>query len=996
MSSILLALLLVGFVTLVQAYVPANSAAVSSAGRTSPSIISARNALFSSSKTLHLCGSTGSSRSGSAAATAATQARICHLLAAVKSETLGEDDGGGIPSRSRRRRMLAKVLAARQRVARGLQVMTKSKVSATIASRLVNAKSNARAKLCAIVSATRKRKRHLAAAMALFLATTLGSSGAVSGQHALDATSASMHASTASQMQMQQHRPQVVRMASSTSDGVAIQNSGGGEVMHIGTTRVARRGTGGNALASTTSSSTDSTPSTFRIGRKPSTSTTHTREPMAAIGIAKPASAKTTNAATSTNDPKTAVKAAEEATKRTLVSALRDLQEYMAGPKSDTMLLLLATALVTPLCKQAGISPILGFLAAGMMMGPNALGVIGDMHNVEMMGELGIVFFLFEMGIELSIERLKSMRRDVFGLGLSQFLGTAAAVAAVGKLAFNLPANALVVLGGGLALSSSAFVLQLLKDKEQLSTRFGKASFGILLLQDLAVVPLLVVTPILAGGGAGLGAALGSALVKATLALSAIAFTGHVVLDPLFNTVAKAKTQEAFLGVTLLTVLGMSFMTEGLGLSNTLGAFLAGVLLSETKYRYQIEADIAPFRGILLGLFFVTVGFEIDVGLILSQLPLVSAVVLGILAVKAAVAALASLAFGLSLSTSMQTALIVSQAGEFAFVAFGLAKSFGILSPQQTKFLLTCVSLTMALTPFLSSVGGKIASKLEEGKSDENMVDLVRDAEDREVIESDDFVVVVGYGTVGRVVTDLLQRKFIQYECVEVNPQRAALARSKGLPVFYGDVARPEIADAFNVGKAKAVIVTIADKAEATRMVIALRRQYPGLKIFARAADADHAQRLQKTLDVVAMVPIIPEDNVLLTLPFGGAVLKSLGAQPEEVNAILEAKRKDVLNMRGQGEAEATLVELGVNTDEERAELIEALKEKSPMVAEVLSQNEPTPALEEIKETEDESEAEEVVAESVEVEADESDSIDDATTSPSFQQSLLERQLKQS
>ena len=997
MSSILLALFLVGCVSLAQAYAPVNPAAVSSAAQTSPSIISARNALFSTSKTFHACGST---KSSAATAAAARQMRACanlprdkltgQQLFATKPETYGEENDYGIPSQSRRRRMLAKFMAARQRVTRGLYAMKTSKVSTEIASRIVSVKSNARAKLCAIVSVTRKRKRHLAAAVALFLASMMGSSGAVSGQHAVDTTSGSMHASTANQLQMQQHSPQVMRMASSTSGGVAIRSSDG--VIQIGTTRVARRGTG----------STDSTPSTFRIGRKPSTFATHTRarEPMAAIGIAKPASAKSTASATSTNDPKAAVKAAEEATKRTLVSALNDLQQYMAGPKSDTMLLLLATALVTPLCKQAGISPILGFLAAGMMMGPNALGVIGDMHNVEMMGELGIVFFLFEMGIELSIERLKSMRRDVFGLGLSQFLGTAAAVTAVGKLAFNLPANALVVLGGGLALSSSAFVLQLLKDKEQLSTRFGKASFGILLLQDLAVVPLLVVTPVLAGGGAGLGAALGSALVKATLALSAIAFTGHVVLDPLFNTVAKAKTQEAFLGVTLLTVLGMSFMTEGLGLSNTLGAFLAGVLLSETKYRYQIEADIAPFRGILLGLFFVTVGFEIDVGLVLSQLPLVSAVVLGILAVKAAVAALASLAFGLSLSTSMQTALIVSQAGEFAFVAFGLAKSFGILSPQQTKFLLTCVSLTMALTPFLSSVGGKIASKLEEGKSDENMVDLVRDAEDREVIESDDFVVVVGYGTVGKVVTDLLQRKFIQYECVEVNPSRASLARSKGLPVFYGDVARPEIADAFNVGKAKAVIVTIADKAEATRMVIALRRQYPGLKIFARAADADHAQRLQKTLDVVAMVPIIPEDNVLLTLPFGGAVLKSLGAQPEEVNAILEAKRKDVLNLRGQGDAEATLVELGVNTDEERAERIEELKEKSPMVAEVLEQNEPTP-LEEIEEEEEDEEdeeigAEDIVGESVE-EADEFDSTDDKTTTPtSFQQSLLERQLKQS
>ena len=978
--------------TFVHAYSPGKTAASSRLAAPISSITSAHRGLFGPQR-CQSCGPAAGGEVGPAAnhihgslfssGKSRSLRTSSKLLASTKSQGWAEEHdehkrASDTSMSSRQKRLLMKALSARQRVTQ--RIVGGAKIPAKIASRVAQSSSKARSKILAILSATRKHKRHLAAAMALFLATLSSSGLAVGGQHAVAGGSGvDMHAS-ASQMQQQQ-RPQVVRMASSTTDHAS-------EVLRIGTTRVARKGI---TAATSSSSVTENAPSTFRIERKPGTSLSNSREPMAGIGIAKPASAKSTKVTTN-NDPKAAVIAAKETTKRTLVSALRDLQQYMAGPKSDTMLLLLATALVTPLCKQAGISPILGFLATGMMMGPNALGVIGDMHNVEAMGELGIVFFLFEMGIELSIERLKSMRRDVFGLGLSQFLGTAAAVAAVGKLAFNLPSNALVVLGGGLALSSSAFVLQLLKDKEQLSTRFGKASFGILLLQDLAVVPLLVVTPILAGGGAGLGAALGSALVKAGLALSAIAFAGHFVLDPLFNTVAKAKTQEAFLGVTLLTVLGMSFMTEGLGLSNTLGAFLAGVLLSETKYRYQIEADIAPFRGILLGLFFVTVGFEIDVGLILSQLPLVSAVVFGILAVKTAVAALASMAFGLSLSTSMQTALIVSQAGEFAFVAFGLAKSFGILTPQQTKFLLTCVSLTMALTPFLASLGGKIASKLEEGKSDDNMVDVVRDAEDREVIESDDFVVVVGYGTVGKVVTDLLQRKFIQFECVEVNPERAALARSKGLPVFYGDVARPEIADAFNIGKAKAVIVTIADKAEATRMVIALRRQYPGLKIFARAADTDHAQRLQKTLDVVAMVPIIPEDNVLLTLPFGGAVLKSLGAQPEEVNAILEAKRKDVLNMRGQGDAEATLVELGVNTDEERAERIEELKESSPMVAEVLEQNEAVPALEEIEEDEEEA----VLEDEGEKKDATSDAVDSTPAPASFQESLLERQLKQS
>jgi len=353
-------------------------------------------------------------------------------------------------------------------------------------------------------------------------------------------------------------------------------------------------------------------------------------------------------------------------TSRTLRSALDDLFTFMAGPKSDTLLLLLATALITPICKKLGTSPILGFLAAGMLLGPNGCGLITGIHNTETLAELGIVFFLFEMGIELSVDRLMSMKKDVFGLGALQFAMTALAVSGVAGAFTSLSGAALVVLGGGLALSSSAFVLQLLKDKNQLASRFGKASFGVLLFQDLAVVPLLVVTPILAGGGSGLASALSSATIKATMALGSIAFAGRVILNPLFKIVAGAQSQEAFLGVVLLTVLSMSFLTEGLGLSNTLGAFLAGVLLSETKYRFQIEADIAPFRGILLGLFFVTVGFEIDLHLIASNFPLIGAIVLGIVAIKALITTLLGLAFGLSLATSQQTGLILSQGKSFS------------------------------------------------------------------------------------------------------------------------------------------------------------------------------------------------------------------------------------------------------------------------------------------------------------------------------------------
>jgi monovalent cation:H+ antiporter-2, CPA2 family len=356
----------------------------------------------------------------------------------------------------------------------------------------------------------------------------------------------------------------------------------------------------------------------------------------------------------------------------------------------------------------------------------------------------------------------------------------------------------------------------------------------------------------------------------------------------------------------------MSFLTEGLGLSNTLGAFLAGVLLSETKYRYQVEADIAPFRGVLLGLFFVTVGFEIDVKLIARMWPLVGSLVLGILAVKTLVAFGLSMMFGLSLPTSLQTGLIVSQGGEFAFVAFGLARSLGILDGPTTKLMLTSVSLTMALTPLMASVGAKFAKKLEEKSDFAHYLGQDRDA--NEIKESEDFIVVVGYGAVGKVVCDLLDRKFMKYVGLEVDPNKAIQARNSGLPVFYGDIGRQEVAEAFNVGKSKAVVVCIAEKQQANRVLIALRRWYPDLQIFARAADADHANRLQNTLNVVAMVPILPEDNMLLTLPFGGAVMKGLGVPAEEVNAIVEKKRKDVLMKRGadREEEELALLQLGI------------------------------------------------------------------------------------
>jgi monovalent cation:proton antiporter-2 (CPA2) family protein len=393
-----------------------------------------------------------------------------------------------------------------------------------------------------------------------------------------------------------------------------------------------------------------------------------------------------------------------------IVQAAKGLQDSLKGAKADTLLLLGTSALNTPICKQISISPILGFLMLGVVLGPNGLKLVKDIHTTEMLADLGIVFFLFEMGLHLSLKTLIKMRIDVFGLGGMQFATTALAVGGVASLC-GLSTSAAVILGCGLALSSSAFVLQLLKDKKQLKTTYGKKSFCVLLLQDLMVVPLLVLIPLLAGGTEqSVAQALTVAGMSICLAVAVIGLIGTFVLPAALEKVVQADSQEALVAFILCLVLGNSFLTEGLGLSNTLGAFLSGVLLAESPHRERIEKEMNPIRGILVGLFFLTVGFEIDLDLIGRKLPLISSLVVGLVACKAVICFFSAKSFSVDTPTARRLGLVLSQGGEFAFVAFRMAKTHGILSEELTKMMLTVVSLTMATTPFLESVGAKMAA----------------------------------------------------------------------------------------------------------------------------------------------------------------------------------------------------------------------------------------------------------------------------------------------
>jgi len=567
------------------------------------------------------------------------------------------------------------------------------------------------------------------------------------------------------------------------------------------------------------------------------------------------------------------------------------VRSHLDPAERDTIILLSAMALVTPAMGQLGLSPVLGFLFAGIVLGPSGLAVISDVQTTTKLAELGVVFFLFEMGLELELERLKSVGRDAAFLGASQFAITGLLLGGI-ALFCGAPAPTALVLGGGLALSSSAFVIQLLSEKGELASRFGRASFGILLFQDLAVVPLLVVTPLLGGTGAQLGSALRLAAVKSVSALAGIFLVGRVLLQRVYRVVASAKDQTSFLAITLVTVLSMAGFTAALGLSDTLGAFLAGVLLAETKYRYQIEADIAPFRGILLGLFFITTGFSIDVGLAVSSWRSVVGMALGLHIIKALVVFGVCLANKLKPAVALRSGLLLSQGGEFAFVIFALAQQQGLLAPVQVKLLLTTVVLTMFLTPFLNEMGAMASAQIER-RSGKILLPSPDEA------EGSDFILLCGFGRVGQAVAELLTAKLVRYKAFDMDPYRVAEARELGLPVFYGDATRPEVLQVF-MREAKAdisgVVVALDKPADCTKAVRALRRLYPTVEdmpIFVRANDEKHRRKLAAS--GATALETGPQESALL---LGGSVLNSLGLPREEVVSLIDDTRMSMYSTR--------------------------------------------------------------------------------------------------
>lgn len=558
---------------------------------------------------------------------------------------------------------------------------------------------------------------------------------------------------------------------------------------------------------------------------------------------------------------------------------------------SDALVVLGTAGVVVPLVRYLGLNPVLGYLGAGALLGPLGLGsfidnlpflywfTVVDAKNVSGIAELGVVFLLFLIGLELSYDRLLSMRRLVFGLGGSQVVITSCLLSVIIAWTGQAPSVAVIV-GACLALSSTAIVLEILAAHGELPTGAGRASFSILLAQDLAVIPILIFISILGANTEGsLAANIGITLAHAAMAIALIVLVGRVVLRPLFRLVGSIESLELLTAAVLFVIIGTGVLAAVEGLSMALGAFVAGLLLAETEYRKAVEAIVEPFKGLLLGIFFFTVGMTIDVREIARDPLTILALVCSLIAFKAAIIIGLSKAFGQSWRVAIETGFLLGPGGEFAFVALGLAKSLGLITPALSSFVLAVTSLSMILIPALSAAARHINSRMEPLKK----IDPALNVAPREQYKH---AIVVGHGRVGKVVTSFLKEHNIPYIATDRDAASVAGDRTNGHEVYFGDATHAAFMKACGIMEAAAVIVTIGSESSVDAIVLGVRKLRPDVLIVARARDTEHARHLY----AIGVTDAVPE-TVEASLQISEAALVGLGIPVGYVIASVHEKR---------------------------------------------------------------------------------------------------------
>lgn len=561
---------------------------------------------------------------------------------------------------------------------------------------------------------------------------------------------------------------------------------------------------------------------------------------------------------------------------------------------ADVMLggvVLLGAALIAVLIfRRLGLGAVLGYLVAGIAIGPHGLGLIGEAKTILAYSEIGIILLLFLVGLELSPRRLWLLRRDILLFGPLQVALCGLAMFAVILLVMpSFSWEAALVLGLPLALSSTAQVLPLLQSRGRLKTDYGEKSFSILLFQDISIVPLLTIVAALSRAPAPEGAVSGFLLViYAVLAIIGLVLAGRYLLSPLLRLVGKISERELFIVTGLFTVCASSAVMQMIGVSPALGAFVAGVMLAESPYRHELEADIDPFRSILLGLFFLAVGMMLDVNVILAQPLLVVGLALALIAVKIVVIFLLGRFFGLNSKASIIMAMLLSQGGEFGFVLFAAAQQALLVQPEASSLFGAVVTLSMASTPFLMILAGKLAARKAASEVQLDDPELAAQAN----------VIIVGHGRFGQQVSQIMQAAGRTVTLIDINPQTIDLSGEFGRKVFYGDGTRIDLLQRAGADKACAIFFCIDDRDLDAETLMPVRQTFPATKLFVRAFDRQQAMRLMEDRDI-RIVREVFESSIRMSAD----ALKSFGTSKENVAKIIkEFRHRDKARLMAQFE----------------------------------------------------------------------------------------------
>lgn len=574
------------------------------------------------------------------------------------------------------------------------------------------------------------------------------------------------------------------------------------------------------------------------------------------------------------------------------------------GAYKEAIIFLVTAGVVVPLFHRLRISPVLGFIGAGALLGPFGLGrfaaehhwlapfTIGNRSEISHLAEFGVIFLMFMIGIELSWERLRTLRRLVFGLGSIQVTASAALIAGLFAVT-GQPATAAIIVGIALALSSTAVVLPVLAEQRRLNTPSGRTSFAVLLFQDLAVAPVLFAIAVLGREDvADVGSSLALALGQAAIALAVIVLAGRLALRPLFQLVARTKSPELFMAACLLVIAATALTAAASGLSMTLGAFVAGLLLAETEYRRAIEATIDPFKGLLLGVFFVSVGMNLDPAQLVAAPVAILGLALVLLALKGSVILVAARTLKLAHPVALETALLLGPGGEFAFVLIGGAIAGKLVPEDLGSAALIVTTVTMVMIPGLAALARRLSGRVSKESLGRARAEPPPDKQQNRVI-------VAGYGRVGRLVGEMLKRHKIPFIALDSDPARVAEQRRLGNPVYFGDSSNTELLRRCDIATARALVVTL-DNARAVEAVVqAGRAERPDLTIVARARDARHATQLYE----MGVDDAVPE-TIEASLQLSEAVLVDVGVPMGHVIASIHERRDEFRTMLKRKEAE--------------------------------------------------------------------------------------------